>query len=734
MLNVSNSPLQQLFATGLQHHHAGRLAEAQQAYRQLLAQAPHHADAWHMLGALTCQLGQPQAARDLIARAVALEPRRADFHCNLGEVCRQAGGAENLRRAEAELLQAIALDPRLADAHTNLATLYADQQRHPEALHAAQAAAAIAPHNAGAHRLMADSLLQLRRHDEALAAYQQTLALQPNFTAARFNLAVLLVQMDRLEEALAAFRAVLAATPDDCDAWLQIAETLFRLRRDEQATQELTALTQRFPNYAPAHRRLAELLRDNDCADEALVEYRRAIQTDPNYWFAQANLTFVLRDQARVDEALALQRQLLERHPDEAALRSGLIFTMQLSPGVSRAQVRQEQALWNRRHGDPLAAHRGNYPQSRDPQRRIRIAYLSADLRSHPVGWFMLPLIRNHDRTQVEIFCLHTTHAADAVTAQIRQSADHTLILADMNDDQAAAAIRAAGIDILIDLNNHTIGNRMPLLARKPAPVQISYLAFSAGTGLETIDWRLTDPHIDPTPAPDDDQPFEKPLRLPETYWCYAPHPAAGDVSQLPARAAGHLTFGSLNHFSKCNDQLLALWARLLTQIPTARLLLCVPTGSRQQYVRAFFQARGIDPGRLTLVGRVNETAYFQHYQRIDIALDTFPWAGGTTTCDALYKGVPVITQAGPPGETLQRCGISILTNLGHPEWVASSPDEYVAKAQTLAADLSHLAQIRATLRNQMRRSALMDAPRFARHVETAYRHAWTQWCASTER
>jgi protein O-GlcNAc transferase len=737
MLNFSNQSADQLYAAGYQAHMAGRAAEAEAAYRQALAAAPNHADAWHMLGALMFQAGRLQDALQAMEKSAALEPRRAAFHSNLGEVLRQGawkagaeGRVEYQRRAEAEFRQAIALDRRLVDAYTNLAILLLEQERNAEALEAALAVTAGAPGNAKGHRYVGDAFLKLRRFPEARAAYEKALALQPAFPDVQFNMGLLHLETGHAEPAAAAFRAVVAAAPEDWDARLQLAEALNRLGRNMDAYQVLVALLQRNPHHAKAHSRLGHLLRHADRVDEALAEYRRAAELDPKDWITQGNMSFALRDQARLDEAVAVQREVLARHPDAAALHSGLIFTLQLLPGVSRADIRREQASWNRRHADPLAGQRGGHANDRDPARRLRVGYVSADLRSHPVGRFMLPLLKNHDRAEVEVFCFPAAAARDAVTEQIRQVADHFVDLGTVSDDAAAEAIREARIDVLIDLNNHTIDNRMLLFARKPAPVQISYLGFAAGTGLETIDWRLTDPHIDPVPSPDDGQSFEKPLRLAETYWCYAEASCAGAVASLPALHAGHVTFGSFNFFSKCNDQVLALWARLLAAMPAARLMLCVPAGSRQQYVRDFFRSRGVGEERLTLVGRVRDVEYFQNYGRVDIALDTFPWAGGTTSCDALFMGVPVITWAGAPGETLQRSGVSILTNLGHPEWIADSAEDYVAKTQALAGDLARLSGIRAGLRDQMRRSPLMDAPRFARNIEAAIRRAWKDFAA----
>ncbi|HVT80030.1 MAG TPA: hypothetical protein VHM90_05180, partial [Phycisphaerae bacterium] len=498
--------------------------------------------------------------------------------------------------------------------------------------------------------------------------------------------------------------------------------------RTLDAYKELQALVQGNPGHAAGLGRLANLLRNGDQVDEALRAYARAVELAPEDWITRSNMAFALRDQARLGEAITMLREILAGHPDAAPTRSALIFTMYLVPGISRAEIRVEQRTWNRMHADPVASQRAAHGNARDPGRRLRVGYVSSDLRWHPVGRFMLPLIRHLDRGRLEVFCYRGSRAVDEMTGRIAEAADHFTSLAHLSDDDAARAIRADQIDILVDLNNHTIDNRMLLFARKPAPVQISYLAFCADTGLETMDWRLTDPLIDPAGSADE-VPFEKPLRLAETYWCYAPPPQAGEVGALPALSAGRVTFGSFNYFSKCNDEVLGLWAELLRRLPGARIMIHVPKGSRQTHVQNFFSARGISAERVVLFGRLSEKDYFQQYSQIDIALDTFPWAGGTTTCDALWMGVPVITLAGKAGEPLQRGGVSILTNLGHREWIADSPEAYMAVARDLAGDFSALAGIRAGLRDRMQRSVLLDAPRFARHMEEAFRHAWRAWC-----
>jgi predicted O-linked N-acetylglucosamine transferase (SPINDLY family) len=725
MLNFSMPNPDQLLAAAHAHHVAGRLAEAEKLYRQILSIAPNHADAAHLLGVLACQVRQFDAAIALMSQAVSLMPRHPVFRSNLGEACRQAG---QLDRAEAELRQAVEIDPSMQDARTNLATVQMAREQWEEALATLAPVVRKAPGNAVAWRLSGDALTGLKRPVEAMEHYRRALALKPDFVDARFNLAALLADAGRFEEALPLFRSVIAAAPEDWEARLQLSDALLRMNRSKDAFSELAALVERNPSYAPGLSRIANLLRNGDQVDEALKAYARAVQLAPDDWITRCNMAFALRDQARLAESLALQREIVAAHPDAWAARSGLIFTLHLAPGIPREEIRSEQENWNRRHGDSVKAQRTSHGNSRDPRRRLRVGYVSSDLRSHPVGRFMLPLVRNHDRAQVEVFCYRGARAADGITAEFEQAADHFKSIAHLTDDDAAALIRADQIDILVDLNNHTIDNRMMLFARKPAPVQISYLAFCADTGVETIDWRLTDPFIDP-PGTSDDRPFEKPLRLAETYWCYSPLLEAGDPAPAPARAAGHVTFGSFNYFSKVNDDVLALWARLLQRLPQARLMIHVPKGSRQDHVRSVFAAQGIAADRLTLFGRLSERDYFRQYGQIDVALDTFPWAGGTTTCDALYMGVPVITLAGAPGAPLQRGGVSILSNIGMTDWIAHSPEEYLTKAENLSRDLNALVRHRETLRQRMRESVLMDGPRFARNLEAALRQAWAAWC-----
>jgi predicted O-linked N-acetylglucosamine transferase (SPINDLY family) len=288
--------------------------------------------------------------------------------------------------------------------------------------------------------------------------------------------------------------------------------------------------------------------------------------------------------------------------------------------------------------------------------------------------------------------------------------------------------IREDRIDILVDLALHTDKNRLLVFAQKPAPVQATYLAYPGNSGLDTIDYRLTDPYLDAADCPRTTE-SEEPIRLPDTYWCYQPviNPPPGIVP-LPALTTGHITFGCLNNFGKVTPVVLATWCRVLAAVPNAHLLLHTHAGSHRSRLQDLFARNGIDPQRLRFADRLPTAEYFQTYQLIDLALDSFPFPGGTTTCDALWMGVPVISLAG--STPLTRGGVSLLSNVGLPQLVAYSVDEYIEKAVALAGDLPRLAALRAGLRDRMQRSPLMDAPRFARSLEAAYRTMWHRWCA----
>ena len=430
-----------------------------------------------------------------------------------------------------------------------------------------------------------------------------------------------------------------------------------------------------------------------------------------------------------MDEAAAYYRRALDINPDLAEMHSNLLCALNYCSNVDGWTIRQEHDRWNRQQAAPLAQFIQPHTNDRSPNRKLRIGYVSPDFRWHPVGRFILPLLEAHDRGAFEVFCYASQNVDDALTAACRAQASVWRAVATSTDEQLAQQIRQDRIDILVDLTMHMGNNRLMVFARKPAPVQVTYLAYCSTTGLATMDYRLTDPYFGSAGA-DQRVYSEKSVCLPDTYWCYRQVDEAPDAGSVPALASGHVTFGSMNNFCKVTPPTLTAWSVLLQRMPTARLLFHAHAGSHRKRVLDVFSHQGILADRVTFVDYLPSVEYFRIHQRIDICLDPFPYAGGTTTCDALWMGVPVVSLAGQTA--VGRGGLSILSNLGLADLVANSPEQYIDIAVKLAGDVPRLQELRGTLRERMRQSPLMDAPRFARHVEAAYREMWRH-CTSTD-
>jgi predicted O-linked N-acetylglucosamine transferase (SPINDLY family) len=426
------------------------------------------------------------------------------------------------------------------------------------------------------------------------------------------------------------------------------------------------------------------------------------------------------------DEAIACFDRALSLEPPVAKRLSTKIFAMHCHPGHDAVSILKSARQWGELATAPLIGRTITHSNDRTADRKLRIGYVSPDFRNHPVGRSILPLLTNHDREQVEIFCYASVSPEDSTTSKLRQCAVSWRDIFRTTDERAAEMIRGDRIDILVDLALHTVGNRLSLFARKPAPVQMTYLGYCSTTGLSAIDYRLSDPFVDP---PEIDLSFysEQTVRLPRNYLCYAPLGDAPEVSPPPCLSGDGVTFGCLNNFMKCSAASLDLWARILQAIPGARLILHAWAGEHLDRVRERFERGGVSPSRLEFVGKQDWPQYMQTYGRIDVALDPFPYNGGITSCDALWMGVPVITLSGKTA--VGRVGRSILSNVGLPELVAQTPEQYVQLAVDLANDPDRLRKLRGELRPRLLESPLMDGRQLARDIESVYRNAWRTYC-----
>jgi protein O-GlcNAc transferase len=561
---------------------------------------------------------------------------------------------------------------------------------------------------------------------EAERGYRAILQIQPEHADSLNLLGLIAMQTGNLDHAFTLVQRAVTLRPDAPLCRNNLGQVLERLGRDDEAAHCYETAIALDPAYAEAHNNLGFLRHRQDRLAEAEALYAEAIELDGEYAEPHANRGNLLKDRGEIDAAIGSHRRAVELRPDLAALHSNLLLTLHYHPDFSPADLAREHRVWAERHVTPLAALRRPHENGSEAERRLRIGYVSPDFREHPVARFMLPLLLEHDRRQVEVFAYSDVTAPDTVTSLLREHVDQWRDVAALRDEQLADAVRADGIDILVDLAAHSGGNRLLTFARKPAPIQVTYLAYCGGTtGVDAIDYRVTDRFLD-LPGEADDY-TETSMYLPHCYWCYSAPP----LGERPAtnRGTGPPTFGCLNNFAKVTDVTLSLWARLLRRVPDARLLVYARTEAHHDRVLRALRKAGVEETRAAFVGRQSLAGYLETYRMIDVALDPYPYGGGTTTCDALWMGVPVVSLAGRTG--VARAGSTLLSNVGLEHLVARSEEQYVDVATRLMSDPGGLAALRSQLRQRIESSPVMDAPQFARNLEAAFRTAWRDWCES---
>ena len=633
-------------------HQAGRLDEAEVAYRKLLAAGHEHPELHHYFGVLLHHRGRSLEALAPLQRAIALNPSQPRFYTNAVAPMLALGRFDEAINA---CQKALALNPNNADTHYQLGVAHRMKGEFSIAIECYRKAVSLDPKHAPAWNALGLRLKDQGEPQEAMRCYEQALQINPRFADAHNNMGLLLKGAGYLDQAVSSFQAALSIQPGN----------------------------------AEVHANLGSLLKDMGDIDGALAETRLALQLKANPQFA-SNLLYTMLFDERIDPTT-----LCESHRE---------WARQFAPEADRVELRDSA-----------------------PNRRLRVGYLSPDFRDHPIGRFMLPLLSHHDKSAFEVSCYSDVVRPDAMTERLSRNVHRWHDTRALNDDSLRHLIRDDRIDILIDLTMHMESNRMGVFARRATPVQATYLAYAGTTGVPAMDYRLTDPILDP-PGEHDSFYTERSVYL-KSYWCYSAPCSAPDCSALPAPTSGSVTFGSLNNFCKITPSTRQAWIEILRRTPNARLLIHARYGSHRQQLLDRFAAAGINPDRIEFAGIHSAAEYFQVYRRIDIALDPFPYPGGTTTCDALWMGVPVITLPGRSG--ISRGGLSILSQLGLTDWAAREVSDYVKIAIELASDLPLLRDHRRTLRARMLASPLMDARGFAADFESALRRMWMQTISS---
>jgi len=585
------------------------------------------------------------------------------------------------------------------------------------------------PNNAEFHCNFGMALAARRRFDEAVAEFNKAIALRAGHSDPLNHRGTALFNLGRNEEAIVSYRQALAIRPDDVDTLQNLGCVLLLNDQVDEAIELHCKAVALSPQNPRTHSNLAMDLNNKGQFEEAIFELQKAVQIAPANADMHSNLAYVLKDAGELSKSIESYERALACDPSRADIASNRLLTLSLHPGIDSQALAMEQRKWNQTYAAPLSKLIANHSNERNPDRKLRIGYISGDFRDHIAGKMILPLLLHRNREQFEVLCYYNGVQSDEMTAKFRAQSDGFRSIVGMDDDSAARQIRSDSIDILVDCSGHMGGNRLLVVARKPAPVQIMFISYPGSTGLDALDYRLTDPYLDP-PGTDESLYSEKTIHLSDTFWCFDPESMDAPrepINELPAIKNGYVTFGCVNNFVKVNDGVLELWSRVMREVPNSHLLLLAPEGEGRRRVTEKMKKEGIESSRLEFVPRVGREEYLRYFSRMDIGLDTVPYNGHTTSLDGMWMGVATVTLMGRT--IVGRAGFSELSNVGLSELSAKTPEEFVRVASDLGKDVDRQRQLREGMRERMARSPLCDAARWVSNVESVYRQVWRKWC-----
>jgi predicted O-linked N-acetylglucosamine transferase (SPINDLY family) len=733
-------------------HQRGKLKGAAEIYREILASSPGHPEALHYLGLIAHQTGRLEEAVQLIVQSVQADPNDAGALADLAAVLRDQGRlAQSIQFYQAALAlspqnfmllfnlgvlhgalnrhdeavacydRAIALNPKLSEAYCNLGAIFQEQGKFDKALDCFKKSLALNPRVSQVLGNMGAVLNATGRFADAVRYCESALKIDPNSEVALTNLGSALGNLGRIEEAIEVCRRALKVNPASYVALNNLAHTLARAGKPADAVPCLKQAMELKPDYPKTYINLGMVLKELGSNTEAMTYLQKAAELDPNDPEAHLGMASVSYMAGKVADAVASYRKALAIKPDYIDAQSGLLFSLNYVPHTPE-EIFAECARFGKHFCEPLGKLALPHQNEPDVNRRLRVGYVSGDLRNHPLANFLEPVLAHRSRDEFEIFCYANSPIADEVTQRLRGMSDCWRQVDALSDDQLADSIRKDGIDILVDLSGHTALNRLLAFARKPAPVQVTMFGFMQTTGVPGIDYRITSEILDPS-GTSEHLNTEELIRLPAGAAPFRPPADCPEVNDLPAAKNGFVTFASFNNPSKVTPEAIAAWAAVLRAVPTAKMLIFGRDGV--ELGRAL-GAHGIAPERLEFMKLLPTAEFLALHHRVDFALDTFPYNGGVTSFILTWMGVPFVTLAG--NDPVSRVGQSVLTAAGLPQLVARDTAEYVSKAVDAVSELQRLAQWRKALRPNLQQWG-DDGVTFTAQLEQAYRDMWQRWC-----
>ncbi len=674
-------------------HQAGEIHNAEELYRKILTTAPVHTPTLNMLAVLLHKKGDSSGGLSLLTQSLQENPNQFIAENNMGIILKDLGQFDEARTCFQSALQ---IQPGYVDAHYNLANTYLAMGNPVSALDHYQLVLEQTPNHVNARVNLGNLYLKQNDTDKAITVLTQAIAIDPENASAYNNLGLALEAAKNPKGALLCYQKALAINPQAIDSYNNLGNLHTAMGQSEIAAR---------------------------C-------FEAAIKIDPKRAGSHYNYSRLLQQIGRLNDAITANRKALELNPARSDAHSNLIFTMQYNTASRPEEIAQCARNWA--HALPAFPRSTPLANTPVPSRPLKIGYLSGDFLNHPVGYFLTPVLENHDPAAVDIYGYSNTPPGleDDLTSRFRGLTGHWRDISCLNDDDAAEQIESDQIDILVDLSGHTGRNRLPLLARRLAPVQVGWIGSCATTGLETMDYLLVDEQVVPV---DEEELFSETIwRLPQNYLCFSPPPFDVPIRPAPPRKNTGITFGCYNNVAKVTDQTLALWARILSTHADSQLHFrgkAYQDAAIRERLKERFSLVGIESSRISFKGGQERAEFLASYNDIDIALDPFPFGGGASTAEALWMGVPVVSLRSD--RWAGRVSESLLKAIGQPDLVAPTQDAYVDIACALADDTSRLGALHQNLRARLESSSVCNGPAFTIQLETAFRQMWHKWCAS---
>ncbi len=747
---------QGLYNRAVEFYQASNLTEAEKTVRQILTINPRHSLGLHLMGIIAFDVQRYDIAEELVCSAIVEQDNNPSFYFTLGRILNKQEKKEDAVKA---YRKALALNPDFTDALNNLGTcllslgrtddasdifarilkkdpgnfnalcntasiLYSNKS-FVESLKYYYQAIRIDPARANLYYDIGRSLKALDRKDESLLSFQKAVDIQPDYIEALLGIGDVYRETGALDEALTIYEKVKSIKPHE-DAYANIVRIYLEQARNTDAVMEAEAAVKALPQSAQNFNNLARTYDKVTRFHDALDYYKRALALEPQNAEIHANIANTLKNLGHIDESLEALKKGLVMSPDKGWIYHNLLLAMVYASSVSPEELAETSRQFGKNITDPLLRRRP-FTNDKNPDRRLRVGFVSPDFRDHAVSYFLSPLSKI-DNINFELFAYSNLDKEDAKTEQLKKHFAHWRNIKYLSDDSAADLIEEDKIDILVDLAGHTANNRLLIFARKPAPIQAMWLGYPATSGMAVMDYRITDSYAEPI-GMTEHLNTETLWRLPNIFCVYQPHidsPAV--IDHPPFEDNGYITFGCFNNFTKVTDPVLLAWAKIMTLVPDSKLLLEISGIGNEKLKSEIierFEKNGLPIDRILLEPHSRKNQ-FVLYNKIDVALDPFPCNGGTTSMDTLWMGVPLVTLAGT--HFVSRMGVTIVTNAGLPELIAENVDEYVSKTVALATDHQKLRSLRKGLREKFFASPVMDETKFACNMENAFREMWKEW------